>query len=428
MGVFCCVLLCLTTLSLSCSSNTNAGLLTNPATVTDTVGDGRQPMVVEFQTLPLVGYHSIPHSETSLERYSELAATGLNISMSGFPNVSEALKALDYAKQVGVKLIVSCPELASATAGTVRTLMEHEALAGYFLKDEPSANEYKKLGAWVQEIRAVDKDHVCYFNLFPTYAPMEHLGVEAPTMAMAYREYVRRSLEEVQAGLLSFDHYPIITSDGVSVREDWYENLEIIASEAKRSAVPFWAFALTVAHGPYPKPSLAHLRLQVYSNLAYGAQGIQYFTYWTPTEDKSWDFNNAPIDGDGNRTAIYDIMSEMNRELQKIADVFLGSNVLAVGHLGALPVGTDRLSSLPDPFKKINTSGSILVSILENEGVNYLVMVNKDLHKSADITLELAAQINRLNEEGIPMPVGKGVDAVDLAAGNAVIYSWRVNK
>ena len=85
--------------------------------------------------------------------------------------------------------------------------------------------------------------------------------------------------------LLSFDHYPVV---GDTCRPEWYENLEIFSDEARKAGKPFWAFSLATSHGPNPVPTPAMLRLQVYSDLAYVAQGIQYFTYWTPQGDSLW--------------------------------------------------------------------------------------------------------------------------------------------
>jgi len=40
-----------------------------------------------------------------------------------------------------------------------------------------------------------------------------------------------------------------------------------------------------VPHIVYPQPEMSHLRIQAYTNLAYGAQGLEYFTYQTPVND-----------------------------------------------------------------------------------------------------------------------------------------------
>src|SRR5437868_3488260 len=91
-----------------------------------------------------------------------------------------------------------------------------------------------------------------------------------------------------------------------------------------RSIRPLQAttFALTVAHGPYPIPTIEQLRVQVFSDLAYGAQGIQYFTYWTSKSD-TWNFHEAPIDVSGKRTAVYDRVKQMNAEIRALSPVFL---------------------------------------------------------------------------------------------------------
>jgi hypothetical protein len=67
-------------------------------------------------------------------------------------------------------------------------------------------------------------------------------------------------------------------------RSDFYANLEVCSTKAREAGIPFWAFALTTAHLSYPVPTMGQLRYQVYSNLAYGAQGIEYYTYWKPAD------------------------------------------------------------------------------------------------------------------------------------------------
>ena len=57
-------------------------------------------------------------------------------------------RALDTAERVGIRLIVSCPELETEPEATVRRFMNHPATAGYFLRDEPSADDFAELGAW----------------------------------------------------------------------------------------------------------------------------------------------------------------------------------------------------------------------------------------------------------------------------------------
>ena len=146
---------------------------------------------------------------------------------------------------------------------------------------------------WADQIKAADSTHFCYLNLLPN-------GVDEQALGDTYRGYVNRFINEVQLPLVSFDCYPVI---GDQVRHNWYENLEIIADESKKANLPFWAFALSTAHTPYPIPTMSELRLQMYSNLAYGAQVLQYFTYWNP-DTTTWNFHQAPITMNKKRSQI----------------------------------------------------------------------------------------------------------------------------
>lgn len=80
--------------------------------------------------------------------------------------------------------------------------------------------------------------------------------------------------------------------------------------------------------------------MQGCSHLAYGAQVLQCFAYWTPTST-TWNFHEAPIAADGARTPTYDVVKAVTAELNALRGVFLGSQVESVGRTGdAIPVGT----------------------------------------------------------------------------------------
>ena len=104
------------------------------------------------ESIPIHAWWSIPAAFSTPERYRELAEAGFSTSMSPFANLAETQKALDAAKDSGVKLFVHCPELKSATAETVQKIMKHPALAGYHLVDEPSAAAFAELAAWQKKI------------------------------------------------------------------------------------------------------------------------------------------------------------------------------------------------------------------------------------------------------------------------------------
>jgi hypothetical protein len=368
------------------------------------------------EEMPILAWYSIPPAQTSLTRYLELKEAGINHNLSFFPDAETMQAAFDTAALAGIKMIAYCPEIEINTKETVKRFKDHPALAAYMLRDEPGREDFQELGEWARKIQSVDSNHFCYLNLFPNYASEEQLGTKT------YKEHVDLFIEEVPLKVLSFDHYPVV---GDSLRFNWYENLEIIAKAARESGKPFWAFALSVAHGPYPIPTLAHLRLQVFSNLAYGAQGIQYFTYWTP-DDKTWNFNNGPITLDGKRTIAYDRIRQVNKEIRGLSDIFLGARVISVSHTGnPTPAGTNPLENLPKQITSLKTEGTgAVVSLLKNKKNNYLVIVNRDFIKPMKLTVECAPEVKKVFKDGSSATADVYHNHTEVDPGDIAIYMW----
>ena len=367
--------------------------------------------------LPILAWYSIPEENISLERFQELKEAGFNVNLSSVGSFDKALASLDYGEQTGVKIVFSCHDMWEDPEGIAAKVKDHPALFGYSLGDEPNNARFPVLADMADRLRSVDPDHVIYVNLFPNYAPDEVLG-------STYPEHVRKYIEEVRPPLVSFDFYPV-TEDGI--RERWWENLEVISRESAAAGLPFWAFALSTAHKPYPIPTMASLRLQFYTDLAYGAQGLQYFTYWNPVPG-TWDFHDAPIDLDGNRTPVYDLVKAMNAELQARADIFVGDKVLQVRHTGeTVPPGVTPLTDLPEPLTALDTHGKgAVVSLLENGGFRYLMLVNRSLDEGFDYDIAFARKVERVGRDGKAFKVpAKGTQTFHLEEGDCAIFRWK---
>lgn len=345
------------------------------------------------QEIPILAWYSIPPGEFStLERYRELKECGFNYSFAHIYTMEDALKALDLCHKAGLKSIFMSPELQTEPEATVRRIKKHPGLGGYFLRDEPHNKDLEELGKWASRIKSVDTEHPCYLNLFP----VQVFGHEG------YIEHLRLFDEQVDLPQISFDHYPLLRSgDTVVVRAEFYDNLELIAAESKRTDKPFWAFAMSTAHMDYPVPTMGQLRMQMYSNLAYGAQGLQYFTYWNPGTE-TWDFHQAPVTQKGLRSRVYEEVRQLNREIQQRAFVFLGSQMNCVHHLGAnIPQGTQRLNQLPPHFQRIDSRGqNALVSQLTNGGRNYVIVMNTSPNRGICIDIQTDSQVKRLRTDG----------------------------
>lgn len=366
-----------------------------------------------------MAWAGIPFSETNLTKFLELKEMGINVNLSNYSNTEEMMKALDLAGKAGLQMITSSPQLKSDVEQTTARVKNHPALLGYFLRDEPVVADMPALGEWGSKILQSDPSHYLFVNLIASIHPHKAEALGAAT----YADYLKRFIKEVPAQMLSFDFYPILTE---GIHERWYEGLEIFSAEARKAGKPFWAFALASSYNElHPIPTLAALRLQLYSNLAYGAQGLEYWAY-----RMSDGLRSAPIDLQGRRTIVYDRIKTVNKEIQAISAVFVGSKVLTVNHTGTIiPRGTTVLSKLPWAIRVFETEGKgALVSMLEKGDQTFFVVVNRDLEKNMPYIIAGDASLQKVLKDGTIVPASAYAPSSEIEPGDIAVYTFPTQK
>jgi len=366
--------------------------------------------------LPIVAWYGLFGPSATSERFAELAAAGFTHNTGWFGSVEELRKAMDAAQPAGIKLIARAPLLDSDPEAFAAQVKDHPAFGGHFIADEPGASQFDQLGQLVRRLQAVDPDHLCYINLFPDWAD----GAKQME-AENYEQYLRQFIQKVPVQVISFDHYPVVEG---GITGTFYRNLEEVSRASSDAGKPFWAFALSIPHANHPVPTLAHLRFQQYTNLACGAQGLQYFTYTTP-EDRL--FGAGPLDRDLQRTPIYDLLVQLNRELQAQAWVFIGSRVLSVSHIGPhSPEGATAYVPA-DPIRSLEVKGrGAVVSLLENNGRRHLVIVNHSYVKPAQVQVswDPACRMQQVDKGGLAHDLPGDSLQQPLETGDAMILTW----
>ncbi len=361
--------------------------------------------------MPIIAYMGIPDWRTSEEDFKLLSECGFTVSLYPYRSLDLLVKACRYADKYGVKVLARCPEMRDNPILAAKTLKKENGFFGYVLQDEPTIDELPEREKDLLRLKDIDNDHCFYINLLPHYND-SWLSIGS---VEKYQRYIRTA-SAIPCQQISFDHYPI-TKKGI--RKTWYHNLEMVRQESLLTGKPFWAFVLSVPHHVYPAPTQASLRLQIYSNLAYGAQAIQYFTYWTPSVDEGFDYHDGPVTHDGIKTNTYGLVQQMNKELKSIANLFYGAKVTAVHHLGEIPEGTSKQTTMPTNIKflKIKGSPGAIISQFIKEGHHYLAIVNKSYQDSMKVSIKTKNNIPRhitkeLKEQ--PMKTSYAIAAGDI--------------
>jgi hypothetical protein len=392
-----------------------------------------------------------PPDKTLTEYYAEIAAAHFNfvIGGNGVANDTDNPPALDAAADNGLRFLLTDARLRSlirdgngttqtssresATPGIMQSLVEQEegpgpefraaavsgdevkqrvqylvetystptypAFAGINIYDEPKTSMFGLVNAAEEELRTSAPDELPYVNVWPSYAFPSALG------ARDYRTYLERYFAEVNPPLLSFDHYPLL-KEGIT--SDYFYNWAVIRNFALRSGVPSWGFVQSVGFDSSEaglsrrrKPNEQEILWQVNAGLAYGAKGIQYFTYWTPDSQPGdpIQFGQALISLDGQQTALYGYAQRVNAYLKVVGKVLLPLISESVVHAQErrLPRGTKPFRG--DGYVREVSGSPVILSRFQKAGTTdrYLLVVNRVSANTARTRLTMGGAVSRVS-------------------------------
>jgi hypothetical protein len=279
----------------------------------------------------------------TLEQYDMVKALGLNTIYGLYERAGkddqEIARAIDHAKAVGIHYFVFDERLQTAKdQSTIKKRSQFyvdRGAKGILVADEPGINAFADLSLSYDAFKKTYDQTFFYVNLLPLHATSAQFthgawngdkNVLKPVDAQTYYN------EYAQIGLpyLSYDIYPF---EGVfpEIRSDYYEQLELILKTSQTHDLIPIAFIQTCSFAKHVRiPTAAEINFHVNSSLAYGAKGIQYFTYFLPLENELETFKGALVDASGNRTERYDDVQAINAYLDRISRYLIDATIQAV--------------------------------------------------------------------------------------------------
>lgn len=369
------------------------------------------PAAADEPFFPLMAWGHTPGDPAVLQK---MRACGINVA--GFV----APSSLDACRDAGLKAIVADrrttdydwtkvdPAVARANVEALtKEVKDHPAVFGYLLRDEPSASLFPGLATVAGAVKEFHPGVWPYINLFPNYAVPGQFG------SPDYDAHIKAFVETCKPTALSYDHYAPF--EGGKLRPGYFANLESMRKAGLEFQLPFWNIILTTAHFNYRESSDADIRFQIYTSLAYGARGIAFFTYFTPT----WgNYRLGPIDQFGHETPTWGKLRTVNLQVEKLGPTLLKLKSTDVYHFGDVPSG----GRAPSPESLVAAiDGPMLVGeFTHDDGSRYLMIVNKSFHDSARCApkLRTAAKLEQVSPysgrlqpfegEGIWLAPGQG--------------------
>jgi len=382
---------------------------------------------------------------------------------------SSLYNTMQIAEKVGIPIIVHTSPLERFTTTEdfrissenkeylqklVSTLSTYKMFKGFSFKDEPKAEYAKTFKAYKEFLLSLKPDAMFFGSFHPIYgSPHVSFSSNNQNAYEEYSKYVDAYLENMNS--FTYDFYPLRV-DAVRkvnfIMDSWYENLELVASKAKKHNGA--KIGLTLQSSSYGQPgqqdSSTHARtvstkadigFQMYSALAYGVKEFGYFTYWLHwgTPDTSAEtFYDAMVmppeysGGPGVKTDCYYAVQAMNKELEKFDHVLL--NFDWQGTMAVAPKGKTKsavLSKVADyknkRVKSAEVSEETIIGCLkDSKGYDGYMIVNAtepSENKTDKVTIafyKATKALAYINGEEKTVNLKDGSYTFELGAGEGV--------
>lgn len=345
----------------------------------------------------LIAWQGPDLANTNPSRYQEIVKAGFTAAAIPLNDVANNKKALKLAEKEHLKLLISDPRIRVDSIGVITTLAlldsihadyaTYPALLGYNISLQTPATDFTALSKIVQVWHQKQINQIPFINLYPSYTGIADLE------ANSYPQYLKKYFDGVKPKLVSFNHFPIIKS---GIRTDYYENLELIQKYALKQHISFWGFVLTWAHGVYQPPGESHLRLQAYSNLAYGAHGLVYYTYCTPPWSGTGTFA-AILDTNMRKTRLFRHVQIINGEIRNLAPILRLLRPVGVYHTEPIPNGCHSLD-FDLPIVKIEGNNILVGIFVSQTQIPYFLIVNRNFNYGAKPYVYFDDRVNGITE------------------------------
>jgi hypothetical protein len=214
-------------------------------------------------------------------------------------------------------------------------------------------------------------------------------------------------VREVHPDVLSMDHYPHFTPEADG-RDTYCENLEVMREQSLGAGVPFWNFFNTMPFGGHADPTEAQLRWQINASLAYGAKGVMYFCYWTPS-GKEFPKGGAIIRRDGTRTRHYEEARRLNARLKQLGPTLM--QLTSTGVYRVRPKADPAAALQGSPIRSLTKGDYLVGAFKHSDGRRAVLLQNYHFAYSAWPTVEFDAAPGEVLE--VSPATGKSAPVAD---------------
>lgn len=296
-----------------------------------------------------------------------------------------------------------------------------------YVTDEPGAGLFSRIKVLVDCVHKKTPWAEAYINLFPNYAvcgapDLSQLQVEC------YEEYLERFAKEVNPDALGLDNYQVIASDNFkkeSGRISYFRNLLQARSVCDKYNIPFQFVACcNQLRYNYTIPTYANLAFQGYTSLAAGARTLSWFLLYGRN-----DYLYTPIDDRDNdrRTNTWYQLRDINRQILPLGELLFDMEYKGMYFSKEQNFKEAQTIDICSDIRNFSSDQQcVLGHYVDKVQDDIWLVVNIDLHNSANVEIDLGNQLMYYNTQSeswqeLMLTSRKGESPIWLEAGCGIL-------
>ena len=282
--------------------------------------------------------------------------TAQALKKAGFNTVLWPLDKLESCRAAGLKLMAE-----HARPEDAAKLKSDSAIWGYHLADEPKAPIFPALAEQIKNFREADPNHPANIN-----------------MLCFAGELLQHYMRTVKPEVLSYDHYPWWWGS-----HSHFEKLEQHRDASLAAGIPLTCWIEANANPNIEwggdqacdPDNAVKLRQSVFTSLAYGVKGIQWFSGEQIFKPGTTELNEC-----GQQIA------KLNGALQKLGPILLNLRSVDVFHTKPLPRRTHE--SQHDHWAQVIGEELLWGMFKDADDTDYILVANRDIHHRQQATIQ----------------------------------------
>ena len=332
----------------------------------------------------------------------------------------------------------------------VNALKKYDNLKMWFIIDEPKSDDLEKVSDCMKLIHQLDNTRISWSNIIPN-----KMGGSLELVPSGIDDFYLKWMQEVNKivypSLWSFDNYPFKmiygTNDIVYDQKAYNNIIQAYHNLSKETNRPFWSFCLACQiisvkdknningewNYNYPAPDLGQLRVEAFTALAYGAQGIIFWPIRQRTIEETFSsissnefYTNAILNYDGSiNQKQKDISEQVIKEIKELDKYFYNCKI--TNYLLCTSSNNDSINFGPINSINLNKQYGVLISLFTKDNNKYFAIVNQNAFEKQTLNLSFNQKVKleySLNQDNLNNTIQENILTITTEPGECLIFSY----